>query len=243
MKTVAIVQARMGSSRLPGKVLMDVAGRPLIAHLLTRVSMARSIDEIMIATSTLAADDAIAAFAGAAGVGVFRGSEDDVLGRYAGAARASGADVIVRMTADCPLLDPGVIDLVVGTLADGRDDLDYVSNVIVRSYPRGLDVEAMFTDTLARLERRARSASSREHVTHYLLREHPDLFSCGSVVDSEDNSDLRWTVDEPDDLALVRRLFDQLGGDVRPYRELLAVVRRDPDLLRMNAHVQQKAGQ
>lgn len=243
MKTVAIVQARMGSSRLPGKVLMDVTGGPLMAHLLTRVGMARSIDEIMIATSTRAADDAIAAFAGAAGVPVFRGSEDDVLGRYAGAARASGADVVVRMTADCPLLDPGVIDRVVGTLIDGRGDLDYASNVIVRSYPRGLDVEAMFADTLARVDRRARSAPSREHVTHYLLRERPDLFSCGSVVDSEDNSDLRWTVDEADDLALIRGVFDRLAGDVTPYRELLAMVRRDPDLLRMNAHVQQKAGQ
>jgi spore coat polysaccharide biosynthesis protein SpsF len=242
VKRVAIIQARTGSVRLPGKVLADLAGQPMLAHVVRRVSLARSIDQVAIATTELAADDAIVEMAESLGIAAFRGSETDVLARYVGAARQFKADVVVRLTADCPLLDPGVIDRVVNALCAKADQTDYVSNVIDRTYPRGLDAEALFADVLERIDRRARSAAAREHVTYYLRSEHPELFSLRSIVDVDDNSDLRWTVDEPADLELVRSIFKELelATADRPYREVLGWVRQHPAAATVNAHVRQK---
>lgn len=238
MRTIAIIQTRMGSSRLPGKVLRDLAGDTMLARVVQRVRAARSISQIVIATTTADIDDAVAREAARLGCGMFRGSETDVLARYHGAARAFDADRIVRMTSDCPLLDPAVIDAVVSTLGP---DLDYVSNTHHRSYPRGLDVEAFHRDTLERMARLATSEPAREHVTAYVM-ERPDLFVTRQIQADSDDSDLRWTVDAPDDLALVRTLYDllDLGRDHRPYRELVQVVRARPELTTINAHVVQK---
>jgi spore coat polysaccharide biosynthesis protein SpsF len=172
------------------------------------------------------------------GCGIFRGSETDVLARYHGAARAFDAEQIVRMTSDCPLLDPTVIDAVVSTLGPS---LDYVSNTHHRSFPRGLDVEAFHRDTLERIMRLATSEAAREHVTAFVM-ERPDLFVTRQIVADDDDSDLRWTVDAPDDLALVRTLYDllDLGRAHPPYRELVQVVRARPELSSINAHVVQR---
>lgn len=235
MSVVAIIQARMGSSRLPGKVLEDIAGETMLGQVVARVRAARTIDEVVIATSTCAGDDQIVDEADRLGACVFRGSESDVLSRYLGAARQYGASVVVRVTSDCPLLEPAVIDLVVESL---RWDVDYASNTHRRSFPRGLDVEALFRETLERIARDATSPQAREHVTAYIV-EKPAEFRVRHVVDSVDHSDLRWTVDTPEDLELIRQIY-ALSSQRVPYHRLVELVRARPDLAAINAHVVQK---
>jgi len=241
MRVVAIVQARMGSSRLPGKVLADIGGATMLAQVVRRLRAARSITEIAIATSTAPDDDAVVREAGRLGAGVHRGSQSDVLARFLGAARSYRADAIVRVTADCPLLDPGVVDQVVGALAPA---IDYASNTHERSYPRGLDAEALHRDTLERIGRMGCSPAAREHVTAFVM-EAPQLFRIAQVRAADDDSDLRWTVDTADDLAMVRTLYAALGlaDAARPYREVVAAVRERPELSAGNAHVVQKPWQ
>jgi spore coat polysaccharide biosynthesis protein SpsF len=207
----------------------------MLGQVVARVRAARTIDEVVIATSTHPGDDDIVREAERLGAGVFRGSESDVLSRYLGAARAYGASVIVRVTSDCPLLDPTVLDLVVDAL---RWDVDYASNTHRRSFPRGLDVEALFRETLERIASVATSQQAREHVTAYIV-EQPHEFRVRHVVDSVDHSDLRWTVDTPEDLELVRQIY-ALSQHRLPYHRLVELVRARPDLAAINAHIVQK---
>jgi spore coat polysaccharide biosynthesis protein SpsF len=227
MRRVAIIQARMTSTRLPGKVLMDLAGRPMLAQLLARVKRCRLVDEVVVATTVNAADDPVVATARDEGIRWFRGSESDVLGRYLGAAREARADIVVRITADCPLVDPEVSDRVIEALTARADAFDYASNVLRRTYPKGLDTEAFWRDALERAARQARSDYAREHVTPYFYRERPDLFLLCSVTDDTDASDLSWTVDRREDLELVRRMYEdlRLGERSVPYREMLRYAR------------------
>lgn len=237
MNTVFVVQARVASSRLPRKVLLDLAGKPLLARQLERLRRCQQAHELVVATTTDSDDDAIVDLARAADVRWYRGSRDDVLARLAGAAREARADVVVRLTADCPLIDPGVSDRVVAELLAQANTCDYASNVVRRTYPRGLDTEAMFVDVLLRIDRLSRSPAAREHVTLLARSERPELFACYDVVDGVDNSDLRWTVDTPDDLRFVRELFArmELADRVPPYGELVAWLRDRPELLAINA--------
>ncbi|RMF83582.1 MAG: acylneuraminate cytidylyltransferase [Nitrospinota bacterium] len=231
MKRVLIVQARMTSTRLPGKVLLDLCGRPMLAQQLRRLKRCQRADEIVVATTGQVTDDPVVRLAEQEGVRWFRGEEEDVLSRYLGAAREAGADIVVRITADCPLIDPGVVDRVIGELEQQSAGCDYASNVIQRTFPQGLDAEALFRDVLERVGRLARSAAAREHVTTYIRWEHPELFLIRSVTDVVDNSDLRWTVDTPADLVLVRRLYQELNlaHQVLPYQEVIEYVRRHPE--------------
>lgn len=214
----------------------------MLAQQLRRLKQCRRADDIVVATTTNAEDDPIVGLARVEGVGWFRGSESDVLGRYAGAALDAKADVVVRVTADCPLIDPGLTDLVIEELTSQANQCDYAANIVTRSYPRGLDVEALFCDTLQRVARMASSSSAREHVTHFILRERPELFVTRSVADVEDNSDLRWTVDTGEDLALIRQIYSdlRLGEQSRAFRQVLAHVRSHPHLMVINGHIQQK---
>jgi spore coat polysaccharide biosynthesis protein SpsF len=243
VKKVAIVQARMTSTRLPGKVLMDLAGQPLLAQMIRRLKRASRLDEIVVATTANATDDAIVDLARTENVSCFRGSETDVLSRYVGAARMAGAELVVRVTSDCPLIDPEVLDRVVDRALDPGEPCDYASNARVRTYPRGLDVEAFHIDVLERIARLARSAAAREHVTHFLLVERSELFVLHDVAQTQDDSDLRWTVDTPVDLELVRRIYAAAGLPQRwsSYADLVALVRADSELVRLNAHIEQKA--
>jgi spore coat polysaccharide biosynthesis protein SpsF len=163
-----------------------------------------------------------------------------VLSRYVGAARVAAADVVVRVTADCPLIDPALVDRVIEELVVHQADCDYASNVIQRTYPRGLDTEAFFWDTLLRLDRLGTSPAAREHVTIALRAERPALFLRRDITDEQDNSDLRWTVDTPQDMELVRRLYTalDLGARVAPYAEILAYVRSQPELAQLNQGVE-----
>lgn len=241
MRRVIIVQARMTSTRLPGKVMMDLAGRPLLAQELRRLALCREAEEIVVAMTTNTADDRLESLAEAEGARWFRGSETDVLSRYVGAAREAKADLLVRVTSDCPLIDPEVTDTVIRELGN-HPGTDYASNVLMRTFPRGLDAEAMTREALERLDALARSKPAREHVTHFLLKEKPELFKVRSVMDPEDNSDLRWTVDTAEDLAMVRRLYEELGLSEHPlpYRKILDYARRNPEIAALNAHVPQK---
>jgi len=235
----AIVQARLGSSRLPGKVLADLAGDTMLARVVQRLRAAQLVNQVVIATTEVSNDDAIADEADRLGVACFRGSEHDVLARYVGATRECGADIVVRITSDCPLIDPGVVDRVIGALSRSRD---YASNTHVRTYPRGLDVEAFHAATLDRIARLATSEAAHEHVTAFVM-ERPSLFSIRHVVAPSDDSDLRWTVDTPEDLALVRTLYERFDLARRhvPYRAIVAAIRTNPELATVNAHVVQKS--
>jgi len=239
---VAIVQARTGSERLPGKVLRELAGRPMLAWQLERLGRCRRLDAVVVATTERPADDAVAGIAAAAGVGCFRGDEHDVLGRYAAAAREAGAELVIRATGDCPLLDPEVVDRVIAALEEGLPDCDYASNVVERSWPRGLDCEAFTRATLERCERLATSPAAREHVTHFILRERPDLFRVRSVRAPGDWSALRWTVDTPEDFAFVQRVFEapDLDAGRAGFGEILAWLRRHTEVEALNRDVLQR---
>lgn len=210
MNIVAIVQARMTSTRLPRKVLVDIEGAPMLSRVVERIRRSRRVSGVVVACTDRRDDDPVAAWCASAGVPIFRGSETDVLGRYAGAAARFGADVIIRITADCPLLDAEVLDRAVDELID-HPGTDYASNVIERSYPRGLDVEVFTREALARMDRLGRSAASREHVTIPVRLEYPEAFVVRHVRHPVDDSDLRWTVDTADDLEFVRLVYRALG--------------------------------
>lgn len=209
-RTVAVIQARSSSSRLPGKVLQTIGDRASILFMCDRVRRARSIDQLCVATSLEASDDPLVDCLESAGIAVFRGSLDDVLGRFAGAARHHEAGIVVRLTGDCPLADPDLVDQVVERLISGQ--LDYASNIDPPTFPDGLDVEAMTMAALSQAEGAARLLSEREHVTLF-MRNNPDRFRMGCVRARADLSHLRWTIDYPDDLELVRRLVRAVEGD------------------------------
>ncbi len=237
-RTVAIIQARTGSTRLPGKVLLPLLGEPLLVHVVRRVARAASVDATVVATTTMPNDDAIVDLGAREGWLVERGSETDLLDRYLGAARAHAADRVIRITSDCPLIDPDVIDDVVTALeAAGAD---YASNTLEpRTFPRGLDVEAMTMVALEAADQADRDPASREHATPYLYR-HPERFRLAGVRLPEDLSAHRWTVDTPEDYDLVRRIYDALGRDDFGWLEALAVVRANPAWSDLNRHIEQK---
>ena len=240
MRTVAIIQARMGSTRLAGKVLLDLAGEPMLARVMHRVQRASLLDEVMIATTIHPADDAIAQLCAARGWPCARGSPEDVLDRYYQAARVSQADVVVRITSDCPLIEPEVIDQVIHEFLAHQPKADYASNVqSPRTFPRGLDTEVMRFDALARAWREDTNPAWREHVTPYIYR-HPERFRLHDVVNAVDLSSLRWTVDTAQDLEFVRRIYARFGGDTFTWRDVLALLEQHPDWLEINRTVEQK---
>ena len=239
MKTVAVIQARMQSVRLPGKVLAEVQGRPLLAHVVNRARRAEALDAVVVATSVHQADDVIARFCRNTGIDLFRGSCDDVLDRYHGAARMFGADVIVRLTADCPLTDPEVIDRVVSAFQQGS--LEYVSNTLACTYPDGLDVEVFSRESLVRAWRQARLNSDREHVTSYMVN-HAKLFRQACVRNDVDLSPMRWTVDHPEDLEFMHQIYSQCGPAHFGMAEVLALLNRQPALREINRDFERNDG-
>jgi spore coat polysaccharide biosynthesis protein SpsF (cytidylyltransferase family) len=235
-----IVQARMGSTRLPGKVLADIAGTPMLGRVVDRVRRAVSVDCIIVATTDGRRDDPLADYAAGLGVDdVYRGSEDDVLDRYYQAARRAALDVVVRVTADCPLLDPGLLDRVVALLTAEGSRVDYAANTLQRAFPRGLDVEAVPMATLERVWREAGSAHQRAHVFPY-IHDHPSAFVLAGITDPVDRSAMRWTVDTPEDLAFVREVCAALGRRDYTWRDVVAILDARPALLQINATVRQK---
>lgn len=238
MRTVAVIQARTGSTRLPGKVLLPLLDEPVLVHVVRRVSRAKLLDVVVVATTTRPGDDPIESLARQHGWPLVRGSENDLLDRYLVAARKHGAGRVVRVTSDCPLIDPTLIDGVVAALGDSG--ADYASNTLApRTYPRGLDVEAF---TMAALERAASDdtdPASREHATPYIYG-NPAKFRLVAVRSAVDLSEHRWTLDTPEDLALITRIYDALGSDRFAWTEALALLEANSDWVRLNRHVVQK---
>lgn len=238
MKVVAIVQARTGSTRLPGKVLKDIGGETMLSRVVGRLRRARLINEVLIATTDLAVDDAIVTECRKCSAPVSRGDERDVLDRYFRAAQLAKAEVVVRITSDCPLIDPEITDKTIAAFIEARRD--YASNVMQRTYPRGLDTEVMTVAALERAWRQARKPYEREHVTPYIY-EHPEEFKLLSVTGDEDQSSHRWTVDTPEDLEFVRAVYGRLGTEAAfGWRDVIELLQREPQLADLNSFVQQK---
>src|SRR3989344_1128542 len=243
-KVICVIQARMGSSRLPGKVLMNLEGKPVLLRVLDRVLRARTINHIIIATTDNPNDQKIIELVSGyhPKVSVFQGSEHDVLDRYYKAALAGKAEVVVRITSDCPLIDWGVLDKVVSRFLEAKN-VSYISNVgKKRTYPRGLDVEVFGFKDLERAWREAKLPAEREHVTPY-IRNHPEIFNALDVENDEDYSFHRWTLDEIDDFKLIEAIYKNLYPKKSDFvmADVLALFERNPDLIKINAHVEQKA--
>ena len=237
MKIIAIVQARMGSTRLPGKVLKDLAGRTVLERVVSRVERCRLVQETIVATSTNPADDRIVEECARLRVRVFRGSETDVLDRYFRAAEAAAAQAIVRITSDCPLIDPELSDRTVQAFLDER--ADYASNVLERTYPRGLDTEVMMLEALRIAFHEAKAAPQREHVTPFLYQ-HPERFRLVSVKGERDYSQHRWTLDTPEDLEFLQAVYARLGDEAFTWQDALRLVEDKPGLTEINRGVVQK---
>jgi len=239
VRTVAIIQARMNSTRLPGKVLRPLLGRPMLERMIERLSRCKVLNDIVIATSTSPADDVIAAFAEERGYRWMRGSEQDVLGRYVEAARQFQADIVVRLTGDCPLIDPEVCARVIRKHQNTRTN-DLTSNIVKRTYPRGLDTEVLSFRCLERLEQVAKEGIYREHVTNYLY-DHPDEFVIEGVSGNEDHSDVRLCVDTQEDWELVEALYQSLYSRNSRFgiEDILNVLHERPELRRINESVEQ----
>jgi spore coat polysaccharide biosynthesis protein SpsF len=240
IKIVAIIQARMGSTRLPSKVLEDLAGEPMLARVVDRTRRAKTLDTTAVATTRQPADDAIVRLCEERGWPFFRGSEEDVLDRYYQAALASKADVVVRITSDCPLIEPEIVDRVVNEFLSHYPEVEYVSNNLQRTFPRGLDVEIMSFDALEKAWQEDCNPTWREHVTPY-LRRHPKKFRTRNVANDIDYSHMRWTVDTIEDLTFVRKIYSYFQNDTFTWREVLHLLEAHPEWLEINRHVQQKA--
>lgn len=233
--TVALVQARMSSSRFPGKVLAELDGRPMIGFMVERARRARRVDEVIVVTSVDPSDDPLASWLDGAGLPVFRGSLDDVLDRYGAAAAQSRADIVVRLTGDCPLIDPAVIDAVVALRA--AKGVDYCSNIEPPTFADGLDVECFKRTALDRARRESSAPAEREHVTLWMRSEAAALRRA-NLVGLADTSHLRLTVDYPDDLETVRRVVQLVGGGATDFDQydIYRCLDANRDLLTLNRH-------
>ncbi|CAH1195724.1 8-amino-3,8-dideoxy-manno-octulosonate cytidylyltransferase [Paenibacillus auburnensis] len=242
MKIVAVIQARMGSTRLPGKIMKEVAGKSVLEYQIEQVRRSKTIDQIVIATTTKDTEQPIIDLCKRMAVDYYRGPEDDVLSRYYQAACWYGADIVVRLTSDCPLLDPAVIDRVINVFLSRSERVDYVSNTIERTYPRGYDVEVFSMKVLEQTFKEAGNAAEREHVTLYLYQ-HPEVFRLGQVKHSKDLSSYRLTVDTEEDFELMSRLITALCGKRREgftLDDVITLLQENPDWVLINAHIEQK---
>jgi spore coat polysaccharide biosynthesis protein SpsF len=239
MRIVSIIQARMGSTRLPGKIMKDLGGATVLACVVRRVRRVRLLGEVIVATTKEPADDVVLQESRRLSVQVFRGDETDVLDRYYRAAQWAKAEAIVRITSDCPFLEPEIIDKVVLGFLDRQPD--YASNTLERTYPRGLDTEVITQETLACAWEEAQQTYQRSHVTPYIY-ENPSRFRILSVTGDTDYSSHRWTIDTPEDLTFIRAVYERLGNhECFTWRDVLSLLAREPALMDLNRQVIQKA--
>jgi spore coat polysaccharide biosynthesis protein SpsF len=239
MTTVVIVQARMGSTRLPGKVLKDIDGRPMLSYLLERLRRARLAQKLVVATTTEQRDEAIVRLCSAEGVASTRGSEDDVLRRFEEAAQLFDGSVVVRVTADCPLLEPELVDEAITCFRD--ESCDYLSNMLEPSWPYGMAVEVFSRRALREADREATDPAEREHVTPFIYRQ-PQRYRLRSITMQPDLSGRRWTVDTAEDFELVSRILSALYPRKQDFRlgDVLALLRDNPGWEEINRHVEQR---
>lgn len=243
MRVVASIEARIGSSRLPGKVLMDICGRPALGRIIDRLRACSTVDDIVLATTTSSRDDILESWGRSEGVAVFRGSEEDVLDRVVGAQRFMGSDIVVEVTGDCPLIDPKIIDLGVETFF--ANSCDVVTNARVASFPQGADVQVFRLDLLADVASRIFDSAVREHVSLYFY-ENPSLYRIIHLMADHSHkcSDLRLQLDYQEDLDLIRQIYSRLipkYGVLFSVPEILKLLEREPSLRHINAHCAEKA--
>ncbi len=244
MTTLAIVQARMGSTRLPGKVMKSLCGMSVLGHILHRLRRAKRLDGIVVATSRLSRDDVVAEEAVRHGAEIYRGDERDVLARYHEAARHFGAEWVVRVTADCPLVDPELVDAMLAKLGQHLavgERIGFFSNTRPPTYPRGLDLEIFPRWALQQAHEQARQDYQREHVTPFII-EHPQFFPPRNFTAGEDRSHLRWTLDTPEDWLFFQAVYQALyrQGEIITTDAVMGLLARQPQLTALNAHVKQK---
>ncbi|WP_088071942.1 cytidylyltransferase domain-containing protein [Gottfriedia luciferensis] len=240
MKVVAIIQARMESTRLPGKVLRKVLNKTLLEYQIERVKRAKCINEIIIATTTKEKDQKIVDLCELLSLSYYRGSEEDVLSRYYEAASIYQADIVVRITADCPLIDPDIIDLIIEDFIKNQSRADYVSNTVQRSFPIGMDVEVMSFALIGSINRLDLPQSYREHVTPYIYKS--GNYRIRQVLQETNKSHIRLTVDTPQDLNLISRIIEEIYPN-NPFfslQDIYKLLDRNPTLLLMNNHIKQK---
>lgn len=237
--TVAIIQARMGSTRLPGKVLRPLLhGRPMLAWIVERVRRARLVDTVLVATTENAIDEPIAELCTAEGWDYFRGSEEDVLDRFYRAAQLANAENIVRVTADDPFVDPRVVDWVIAGYLSAAPLVDYAANNKPRTFPLGMDIEVFSASALARAWENDHS-SWREHVTPYFYS-NPQIFRLLNISNPVDYSHYRWTVDTPEDFELARRVYEHFGHGEFCWQDVLELLAQHSDWTTLNKHIEQK---
>lgn len=256
-RVVAIIQARMGSSRLPGKVLLDIAGKPMLARVVARTSRAATVDQVLVATTSDASDDPVVASCQSMGVSYTRGNLHDVLDRYYQAAKKAKADVVVRITADCPVIDPLLIDNCVNTLLEGSYDFacNRLPSPFTRTYPIGLDTEVSTFAALERARKEAGETFQREHVMPFLyegaelsavsgqLSEgvSPRGFRIAQLNHPQDYGAYRWTVDTSEDLEFMRKVYKRFEGkDDFSWEQVLQLVHAEPNLMKINSGIKHK---
>ncbi|MBU0677860.1 MAG: glycosyltransferase family protein [Verrucomicrobia bacterium] len=234
---MAIIQARLGSSRLPGKVLMELAGAPVIQQVFDRVSMVEGLSKVIVATTVEASDDRLVGYCDKHDIPCFRGSENDVLDRYVQAARWVKADAVMRITADCPYIDPKVSTQVLNLLLDD-DECDYATTGVIPTYPDGLDTDVVRMSVLEQLWENIKDPLFREHVTYYIPT-HPDEFRIKRLVSPVDYSHHRWTLDRPEDLEMLTQVAAHLAekSQFGYMEEILAVLDEHPEIAAINAHI------
>lgn len=241
MKTVAIIQARCGSTRFPQKVFANLCGHPLIWHVVNRVRNSSKVDEVVVATTTNPADDRLYEWCVNNSVPVFRGSENDVLNRFYETAKKTNADIIVRVTADDPFKEPQLIDNAINALL--TKGVDYVCNNFPPSYPEGTDVEVLTFGALEKQELNSTSAYEREHVTQYIYH-NPQVFKMFNLSNGEDLSYLRWTIDTEKDFEMIKIIYDNLySSDDRIFHmdDILSFLKDNPEVASMNSDVTRSA--
>lgn len=241
MKIVCIVQARVGSTRLPGKVLKEMCGKTVLEHDVIRLKLIKNIDEIVIATTELDRDNKIVEECKKMNVKYFRGSEQNVLARYYYAAKENNADIVVRVTSDCPLIDPEVSSKIIEFYLENMDKYDYVSNTIDRTYPRGLDIEVFSFKALEKAFKEAIIERDKEHVTPYIW-DNPDKFKLCQYRNDIDYSYLRWTLDTEEDYLLISTVYKELYGtkDILGFNNIIELFKKKPNIRQINENIEQK---
>lgn len=243
LKIAAVVQARLGSTRLPGKILKELSNKPMLWHIVNRLSHSKRIDKVIVATTNLSEDDEVQKFCETNNILFYRGSSEDVLSRYYEAALKFNAELIIRITSDCPVIDPFIIDEMLEYYFQESKSvrLDYISNVHPRTFPRGLDTEIFSIDSLVKTHNEAKLQFEREHVTPYIYN-HQELFTIKNFSNEKDFSFHRWTVDTPEDFSLIDEIYKALyrKDELFLFEDIIKLFENRPNLFSINQNVKQK---
>jgi spore coat polysaccharide biosynthesis protein SpsF len=243
MNIAAIIQARFGSTRLPGKIIRLISGKPILWHVWNRLTHSKMINDVIIATTTNSEDDQIENFCVENNIHFNRGSAEDVLSRYYETAKKFNVDIIIRITSDCPVIDPEILDDMINFFKaeNCKYKLDYLSNTLERTFPRGLDVEIFSFEALQKTFSEAKEIYEREHVTPYIYM-HPECFTLKNFYNDKDYSFHRWTVDTNDDLELIKEIYISLynGNNIFLVKDILKLFDIRPELIKINQTVKQK---